>query len=102
MNYYSRMTERCEDFICTLALETSCEGSARICRSMNLKTSGDSIIRLLTKRYVTQPEVPCGSIIGVDDFAFKKRHTYGTIIVDETAHKPVAILDGRDGKTLKE
>lgn len=48
LNYYSRMTERCEDFICTLALETSCEGSARICRSMNLKTSGDSIIRLLT------------------------------------------------------
>ena len=74
LNYYSRMTERCEDFICTLALETSCEGSARICRSMNLKTSGDSIIRLLTKRY----------------------------IVDEATHKPVAILDGRDGKTLKE
>ena len=102
LNYYSRMTERCEDFICTLALDTSCEGSARICRSMNLKTSGDSIIRLLTKRYVAQPEVPCGSIIGVDDFAFKKRHTYGTIIVDEATHKPVAILDGRDGKTLKE
>ena len=46
--------------------------------------------------------VPCGSIIGVDDFAFKKRHTYGTIIVDEATHKPVAILDGRDGKALKE
>ena len=102
LNYYSRMTERCEDFICTLALETSCEGSARICRSMNLKTSGDSIIRLLTKRYVAQSKVPCGSIIGVDDFAFKKRHTYGTIIVDEATHKPVAILDGRDGKALKE
>lgn len=38
----------------------------------------------------------------MDDFAFKKRHIYGTIIVDETTHKPVAILDGRDGKTLKE
>ena len=68
----------------------------------DLKTSGDSIIRLLTKRYVAQSEVPCGSIIGVDDFAFKKRHTYGTIIVDEATHKPVVILDGRDGKTLKE
>lgn len=49
LNYYSCMTERCEDFICTLALETSCEGSARICRSINMKISGDSIIRLLTK-----------------------------------------------------
>ena len=38
--------------------------------------------------------------IGVDDFAFKKRHTYGTIIVDEAAHTPVAILDGRDVNIL--
>ena len=43
----------------------------------------------------------CGSVIGIDDFAFKKRHTYGTIIVDEETHEPVAVLDGRDGVTLK-
>jgi len=102
LSYYSRMTKRCADFICTLAMETSCEGCSRICRAMNLKISGDSVIRLLTKRFELQDEIKCGSIIGVDDFAFKKRHTYGTIIVDETTHTPVAILDGRDGKTLKE
>lgn len=99
---YSRMTDRCADFICMLALETSCEGCARICRSMNLKISGDSVIRLLTKRYKLQGETKCGCAIGVDDFAFKKRHTYGTIIVDEATHTPVAILDGRDGRALKE
>ena len=76
LSYYNRMTERCADFICTLAMET--------------------------KRYTLQPNAECGSAIGVDDFAFKKRHTYGTIIVDEATHKPVAILDGRDGETLKE
>lgn len=102
LSHYSRMTDRCADFICTLAMETSCEGCARICSFMNLKTSGDSIIRLLTKRYLQQPEIKCGSIVGVDDFAFKKRHTYGTIIVDEATHVPIAILDGRDGKTLKD
>lgn len=48
------------------------------------------------------PVAKCGSAIGVDDFALKKRHTYGTIIVDEATHRPVAILDGRDGMTLKE
>ena len=69
---------------------------------MNLKVSGDSIIRLLTRRYSLQEETKCGSIIGVDDFAFKKRHIYGTIIVDEATHAPVAILDGRDGHSLKE
>jgi len=102
LNSYSRMTERCADFICTLAMETSCEGCARICKVMNLKISGDTVIRLLTKRFSLQEAPQCGSVIGVDDFAFKKRHKYGTIIVDEATHKPVALLDGRDGKTLKE
>lgn len=96
------MTDRCADFICTLAMETSCEGCSRICKAMNLKISGDSVIRLLTKRYNLQEETKCGNIIGVDDFAFKKRHTYGTIIVDEGTHTPVAILDGRDGRSLRE
>ena len=102
LSHYSRMTDRCADLICTLALETSCEGCSRICRAMNLKISGDSVIRLLTKRYRLREEVKCGSVIGVDDFAFKKRHTYGTIIVDGETHTPVAILDGRDGRSLKE
>lgn len=98
----SRMTERLEDFACMLALETSCESAARILNSIKVKISGDTIIRLLIRRYSAQPKPICGSTIGVDDFAFKKRHTYGTIIVDERTHKPVAILDGRDGKELKE
>lgn len=102
LSYYGRMTERCADFVCMLAMETSCEGCARICRAMKLQISGDSVIRLLTKRYRLHPVAKCGSAIGVDDFAFKKRHTYGTIIVDEATHRPVAILDGRDGMTLKE
>lgn len=102
LNNYSHMTERLADLMTTLALETSCESCARILKSMNIKTSGDTVIRTLIKRYEKQPEPECGSTIGVDDFAFKKRHTYGTIIVDEETHKPVAVLDGRDGAALKE
>ena len=102
LNPYGRMTERCADFICTLALETSCEGSARICKAMNIKVSGDTIIRLLTRRFELQEEPTCGTVIGIDDFAFKKRQRYGTIIVDEATHKPIALLNGRDGETLKE
>lgn len=101
LNTYSRMTERCADFICTLALETSCEGCARICRSLGIHTSGDTVIRLLLKRYETLPEPETGDVIGVDDFAYKKRNTYGTIIVNEKTHDPIALLDGRDGESLR-
>ena len=102
LSYNSRMTARLEDFICILAVETSCEACARIANTLNIKISGDTVIRLLTKKYSQQPAPICGSVIGIDDFAFKKRHTYGTIVVDESTHKPVAVLDGRDGKALKE
>lgn len=98
----SRMTERCSELIVGLALETSCEGASRILQAMGIKYSGDSIIRLLLKRLEAMPEPEVGNVIGVDDFAFKKRNTYGTIIVDAQTHKPAAILDGRDGKALKE
>lgn len=102
LSYYSRMTDRLEDFISVLALETSCEACARIMNSLNVKVSGDTVIRLLVKHYSAQESPVCGNAIGIDDFAFKKRSTYGTIIVDEATHKPVAVLDGRDGETLKE
>lgn len=102
LNDYCYMTNRLVDLVCTLALETSCESCARILQSMSVKISGDTVIRTLIKRYDRHPTTKCGSAIGVDDFAFKKRHTYGTIIVDAETHKTVAILDGRDGTTLKE
>lgn len=102
LNTYSRMTERCADFICTLALETSCEGCARICRTLGIKTSGDTVIRLLLKKYEELSDPEPGDVIGVDDFAYKKRNTYGTIIVNEKTHETITLLDGRDGATLRE
>ena len=61
---------------------------------MKIKISGDTIIRILLKKYGAMNISTCSSTIGIDDFAFKKRHNYGTIIVDEKTHNPVAILDG--------
>lgn len=101
LNSYSRMTERLADLVTQLALETSCEGAARILQSMNIAISGDTVIRTLIKRYDKQPVLSCGCCVGVDDFSFKKRHKYGTIIVDEETHNPVAVLKGRDENTLK-
>lgn len=62
---------------------------------MNLQISGDSVIRILTKCYRLQPTPKCGSAIGVDDFAFKKRHTYGIIIVAQATHRPAAIVNAQ-------
>ena len=102
LRYNSRMTERLEDFICLLALGSSCETCAKTMKMLNVKVSGDTVIRMLLRRYKEQPIPTCSSRIGVDDFAFKKGRTYGTIIVDEATRKTVALLEGRDENTLKE
>jgi transposase len=34
--------------------------------------------------------------VGIDDFAFKKRSAYGTIIIDLSTHKPLDILPSRN------
>ena len=52
--------------------------------------------------YELLPNPETGDVIGVDDFAYKKRNTYGTIIVNEKTHEPITLLDGRDGETLRE
>lgn len=98
---YRRMTSRLQDFIIMLALNTSCEGTARICKQMNINISGDTVIKILLRNAQSiNPE--CGEFIGIDDWAYKKGHTYGTLICDGASHKPIALLDGRDGSTLKE
>ena len=60
------------------------------------------MIRLLLKRYESLPVPEVGDVIGVDDFAYKKRHAYGTIIVNEKTHEPITLLDGRNAAALRD
>lgn len=76
LNTYSRIPERYAGFICTLTLETRCEGCSRICKSLGINISGDTVIRFLLKRYESLPESETGEVIDVDDFAYKIRNHY--------------------------
>ena len=99
--FYMRMTGRLEYFLIGLALNTSCEGAARVSRLIGINISGDTLIRKVIKK-ANEVEPVKTDLIGVDDWAYKKGTTYGTIIVDGRTHKPIELLDGRDGKSLKE
>ncbi len=98
---YRRMTERLEALVSAVALNTSCEGASMICKQMGIAISGDTLIKILLRNAEKVTPV-CVSLVGVDDWAYRKGHTYGTIICDGATHKPVALVDGRDGRELKE
>jgi len=67
---------------------------------MGIIVSGDTIIRMLRK-LINSPMPPVGDTIGIDDFAYRKGHTYCTVICDGTTNAPIEILDGRDGEALR-
>jgi transposase len=95
------MTRRLENFVIALALNTSCEGASRACQLLGIYISGDSLIRMIIKKADEMDPIKT-DIIGVDDWAYKKGLTYGTIMVDGKTHKPIDLLEGRDCVSLKE
>lgn len=83
-----------------VAMFLSNEGASRVLGLLGVKISNDTIQRLYDRiGFIDDPDV---EEIGVDDVAIRKGQTYATAVYDLKDHHLIALLDGRNGETLKE
>lgn len=98
LSAYARHTKRLNTLIRQIGLEVGGEAGRRILHYFKVPVSGDTIIRRVRQTRFKTSTAP--RVIGVDDWAFKKGSSYGTIIVDQETHHVIDLLDDRTAPTL--
>jgi transposase len=95
---YARTTTRLAAIQASTGLALAGSAGARPLARQGLPGSRNTVLRRV--RQLPTPAYPSPHVVGIDDWAYRKGHRYGTIVVDLERGGPIDILADRSAETV--
>ena len=95
----ARRTGRLEEVVHHLDLAMGGRPGAGFAQRLMLPVSNDTLLRVVRRRAL--PQTGPLTVIGIDDWAHRRNHRYGTIVCDLKRRRVVALLPDRELATAE-
>jgi transposase len=96
---WARRTSRLDYIVYHLGLALGGRPAASFARRLMLPVGKDTLLRVIRRRGGAGFAPP--TVIGIDDWAWKRNQRYGTLICDLERHRTIALLPDREPATAE-